>query len=47
MTTDLLFHTVVDHEIQRRLRAADDERVRRLARRDRRWTRHPLSRISA
>lgn len=41
MTTYLYYQAVVDEEIQRRLRAAEDERRARLARGRRRWPTRP------
>lgn len=41
MTTNLLNYAAVDHEIQRRLQAADDARLARLARGPRRWPTRP------
>ena len=44
MTTNLLLHTVANHEIRRRLQEADEARLGRLARGSRRWPTHPHGR---
>jgi hypothetical protein len=44
MTTNLLLHTVANHEIRRRLHEADEARLGRLARGPRRWPTHPRER---
>ena len=41
MTTYLFYPAAADHEIQRRLRAAENDRRARLARGPRRWPARP------